>query len=224
MNVGCWPAGAQVLLRHVLRGRTWSALPVTVLTDDSTATVLRIHAGARWLAAVGRDGRRLHGWHRSWRLVEVDWAGHDVTYLLEPDRWQGTAVCTDAVTGAVAKYYVNGQDPVRRAPWGFDTMDRELDAVLLPDSRRARWKDVHRFARLLASRTIGPRAAWSVWRATGAAARDLSGDARARARLRGWARTRWSTPDLHQVLTHVPPPPDLVAARPTRYRADREEP
>jgi hypothetical protein len=219
-----WPVGAQILLRHVLAGRTWSALPVTVVADDATSTVVRIHAGSRWLAAVGPDGRRRHGWHRSWRLAEVAWTGHDVTYLLEPDRWQGTAVCTDAATGTVAKFYINGQDPVRRTPWGLDTMDRELDAVLHPGTRKPRWKDAHRFARLLASRAIGPRAAWSVVRATRAAARMLSADAAARTRLREWARPEWPVPDLGDVFASVPLPPDLAARGSARPRPDQEEP
>src|SRR5690606_37440064 len=45
-----WPAGAQVMLRHVVGDRTWALVPVMVLRDTAEATLLRIIAGSLYLA------------------------------------------------------------------------------------------------------------------------------------------------------------------------------
>lgn len=41
--------------------------------------------------------------------------------------------------------YVNLQDPIRRTPIGFDTMDHTLDIIISPDMSEWEWKDEDEF-------------------------------------------------------------------------------
>lgn len=163
-RASAWEAGSTVVLRHVRGRRTWCAVPVTVLEDGPRLSVLRISAGTDWLAAVGRRGQRVHGYERHWRLAPVRWHTHDITYLCTPGRWFAIGLVTRAQEEAVLKYYVNAQDPLTRTPWGFDTMDRELDLEVDASTGRARWKDVEHFRRLSRAGAISPSTRARIWR------------------------------------------------------------
>jgi hypothetical protein len=209
-----WPAGRPVLLRHVLGRRTWCALPVTVLCDDGRHVVVRIRAGTAWLAAFGPRGRRAHSWQRPWRLAATRWHGHDMTYLVEWGRWYATAAISDPRTGLICRWYVNCQDPLRRRPWGFDTMDRELDIELSADDARPRWKDRDRFSRLARSGLL-PTSSRRLMLTHAREARGRIADPGCRARLRHWAAAPGRSgrgdpvPDLAVLLATLPLPPDL---------------
>lgn len=212
-----WPTGSQVLLRHVLRGRTWCALPVTVLADGPAEVVLRIHAGAEWLAAYDSEGARAHGWERRWTLRPTVWSGDEGTYVIEWDRWYGVAVFCDPATRQVRKWYVNCQDPLARAPWGFDTMDRELDVELgtAPDARPS-WKDRDRFERLVSSQVLDPRTADLILREA-RHGRDLLADQQFRSSLDRWRQTPCDPPPgIRLLLSSLPLPDDLTAVPPPR--------
>ena len=142
-----WTPGAVVSLRHVLAGRTWCLLPVTVLLDSPVVTVVRISAGSRWHAAVDAGGVRAHTWERQWTLASTTWAGDDCTYAVRPGRWAAVGWCAPADGSGEGRFYVNGQRPVRFVPSGLETLDLELDAELYPPAFEPRWKDRDRFDR-----------------------------------------------------------------------------
>ncbi|MFD5446004.1 DUF402 domain-containing protein [Streptomyces tendae] len=200
-----------MLLRHVREGRTWCLLPVTVLHDDGDRIVLRIHADAVWLAAVRPDGRRAHGWERTWRLARTEWSGHDGTYVIDRGRWYGIAMFTDPASRSLKKWYVNAQDPIRRRPWGFDTMDRELDVEILPDDDRPRWKDRDRLRRLVRDAFISPERARRLMRECRSALHLLA-DPDRRADLLRWADSAAPVPALDAVLRTLVLPDDVAAA------------
>ena len=47
-------------------------------------------------------------------------------------------------------WYIDLQEPLRRTPLGFDTMDHLLDVVVSPDRLEWHWKDEDEFAEALA--------------------------------------------------------------------------
>ncbi|WP_327000920.1 DUF402 domain-containing protein [Dactylosporangium sp. NBC_01737] len=149
-----WPAGAQVMLRHAVAGRTWALVPVTVLHDTAEATALRISAGSVYLAPT-EDGRRLLRLGPArWQLAPRPWTLHDVHYLMPRDRWFALGLLLRPGTAHAVGWYLNFQDPPARRPWGIDTLDLELDMVA-PADRHAtttpRWslKDAARFRALV---------------------------------------------------------------------------
>lgn len=204
-----WPSGAEVLLRHELGTRTWCALPATVLDDGQVQAVLRIHAGTEWLAAHRPAGARAHSWERRWELRRTMWRGHDGTYVIPWSEWYGVAVFTHPVTGDIAKWYVNCQDPLRRTVWGFDTMDRELDVVLpAPGSGVPRWKDTGLLVRLILSGNFSIGKAWRML----AHARRASGRLKSsefRAEVNRWLLPAGPPPLLDRLLAGLPLPQDL---------------
>lgn len=212
-----WPSGSHVLLRHVKGGRTWCALPVTLLHDDPRQLVLRIHAGTTWLAAHRPDGRRAHGWEQRWRLRHIVWEGHDATYVIPWHRWYGVAVFTQPGTDRVIKWYVNCQDPLRRMPWGVDTMDRELDVVLAASSAGSpRWKDMEKFSRLVRTGAFSRHQARRMLSEARQARAQLK-DPGFRSRLEQWLNVVDAPTGLNDLLSQLPIPVDLRA----RMRGDR---
>lgn len=145
------PVGAPRVVRHVLRGQVWCALPVTVVHDDENFTAFHVRPGTEWLVATGRSGRRVRPSPASWRLAPRTWDRHHALHIAEP----GTAFAfigfwTRARLNFV-RWYVNLQEPLRRTNLGFDTMDQELDIVLSEDRRQWIWKDEVEFGRMVAS-------------------------------------------------------------------------
>ncbi|MDA0563796.1 DUF402 domain-containing protein [Streptomonospora sp. S1-112] len=151
---GAWAEGAQILLRHAVRGRTWSLVPVTVLGDTPDGAVVRISAGSHWLAPTAADGALLRLGPDRWHLAARPWTTHDLVYVVEPDRWYALGLLV-LPTGRPVAWYLNFQLPARRTPWGIDTLDLELDMTAPVRAAEAvpRWrlKDAPRFRALVAA-------------------------------------------------------------------------
>ncbi|MFE9450249.1 hypothetical protein [Streptomyces sp. NPDC006739] len=203
-----WPPGARVLLRETIDGATWCARPVTVVHDDGRRVGLRLTAGTQWLAAHGPAGHRAHTWQRPWHLAPVEWTGTDATFLIDSGRSYGLVLFTAPGSTEPVKWYVNFQDPLRRRPWGFDTLDRELDMELLPGAGRPVWKDREKFGELVRRGFVSTVRARALMREA-RAARQAVTSPEERATLLGWAATACPAPDLWQVLTTRPVPEDL---------------
>jgi len=129
--------GAPVALRDVWDGSVWTARPALVVDDAPEQVMLFIPVGARWFAPV-REGRRLKIPQPGFQLMEQTndvhvlsfaWPGDVAAVLLffQPD-W------------SPMHWYVNLEDALRRSRIGFDTLDRQLDAILELDGTW-RWKD-----------------------------------------------------------------------------------
>ncbi|HZD18525.1 MAG TPA: DUF402 domain-containing protein [Actinomycetota bacterium] len=134
--------GEAVALRDVLRGRIWTARPVTVVRDADDGWMFHIPPGTRWFAPWRDDA----GWLRSkapgttWGLRRRTWSdahvlsfawpgcGHAVLYFWDQE-WRPRS------------WYVNVEVPLRRWAAGFDTLDQDLDVVIEPDRSAWRWKD-----------------------------------------------------------------------------------
>lgn len=66
--------------------------------------------------------------------------------VIVPDDSFSTYLMRDTVTKELDCWYVNLQEPIRRTPIGFDTMDNMLDVVISSDMSTWRWKDDDEFA------------------------------------------------------------------------------
>jgi hypothetical protein len=189
-----------VVLRNVVKGRTWCLLPVTVLADDPTQTVVRISAGTRWLAATGQDGGRVRMGTRSWRLGHTDWTGHDLTYRITPGAWYAVGALTRPADGELVRWYINCEEPLRRRFWGYDTCDLELDLESDPDGEpQWRWKDVAEYRRLRRQGIVRRRAARRIARGTRQAI-EVAARPAVRRDLLDLARRQVPVPDLDRVL------------------------
>lgn len=172
------PMSAVALLRHCIGDTTWCLLPVTVLEDTAGAVALRISAGTAWLAATDHSGRRVRLGHRgAWRLHRTTWTGNDLTYLLEPGRWYAKGLLSRGEPAIPVAWYVNLQRPFQRRPWGFDTLDLELDLTAPVVTGRPCWrgKDFGAFVALARRGFLSPAEVVLTLRGAAQAARELAG-------------------------------------------------
>ena len=199
-----WSPGDRIVYREVLRGRVWSAKPVTVVLDTIDLVGLYLPAGTHCkFPGDGYDRRSDH-----WPLVDKVWQYTDVLHLITPGAAHALWVMWDTGHVMLRCWYINLQEPIRRTPIGFDTMDHVFDVVVSPDQSDWRWKDEEQLAR---GRCIGLY--------TDEEARAIRAEAERAVGLMqagespwcdGWEHWRppagWSIPELPLGWAAVPPP------------------
>ncbi|MBL0345175.1 MAG: DUF402 domain-containing protein [Anaerolineales bacterium] len=79
------------------------------------------------------------------KVVECTWKRTDVLMLIVPGEAFSTYLMRETDTKNLDCWYVNLQEPIRRTPIGFDTMDHTLDIVINPDMSEWKWKDDDEF-------------------------------------------------------------------------------
>jgi hypothetical protein len=140
--------GETVVLQEVWRGRVWAARPMRVVRDDGDSVALWFPRGTRWMAPTDDPGRP---WQEDrgerlaecaargeWCFRELEWEV-DTLWLMREGDWH--AVWVSWLPGGERwGWYVNLQEPFRRTPRGFATMDLMLDVIVNPD-RTWHWKD-----------------------------------------------------------------------------------
>jgi hypothetical protein len=123
--------GEPILRRDVWRGRPVGAWAGVVVRDDSELLALWMPDGSPLRFTDDFFGAP-HPWSGRDR-----WTGHGVLQLQRPGDayavWHGAGPHLDG-------WYVNLQDPFRRTPRGFDTLDNVLDIVVGLDGSWE-WKD-----------------------------------------------------------------------------------
>lgn len=137
-------AGDTVLLRGVFRGRIRWATPNRLVerTDDRVVLFLRVGTvGIRPSNYAQKPlvDQLLDGWEH----VVGEWHTHNVLHVTP----FGAAHSIDLYFTEdwyFVCWYVNLQEPLRRTPLGFDTLDQQLDIIVAPD-RRWEWKDEEEF-------------------------------------------------------------------------------
>ncbi len=143
-----WEPGEPTLLRSIERnGKVHAARPVTVVADDGETVALQLVVGTRMVWPVFGDRSDLIKKFASgeWTFAEREWADNDVLILMR----EGDAYSPQlyrAANGARTLWYVNLQDPVRRTPLGFDTLDHILDVFAGHDLSWWQLKDEHELA------------------------------------------------------------------------------
>lgn len=143
-----WQRGEVVLVQEIWRGRVWSAHPMRVVDDATTALVLWVPTGTpRMLPAApeGRPRARTRP-ERLARLMEAgDWTHRASAWNLAslwfmvPGAQHHTRVSW-LPNGRFLGWYVNLEVPFVRTDRGIQHMDLALD-VLVDRNRVWRWKD-----------------------------------------------------------------------------------
>lgn len=120
--------------------RTELILPVTVLEDSPTGTMVYLSAGTRTQVLILADGstpprdtpyselarmERIHG--------DSVWTSTDVLICWQPDWTWDVRLMWDSTSGTFLCWYVNIQDEIRRTGPGFSSTDHFLDIVVAQD-------------------------------------------------------------------------------------------
>jgi Protein of unknown function (DUF402) len=138
--------GEPVLCRKLWHGAVMTAIPMRVVADSPGRTVLYLAPNTAFKGARTSAGTKVRDLS-SWVSKDLVWAGGSLIRLIEPGAWY----CVDVEFDAAAEFigwYVNLQQPVRRAGSRFDTVDLVLDLVVAPD-RSWRLKDEDDFQRAI---------------------------------------------------------------------------
>ena len=139
--------GEPALWRKLWNGAVMTALPMRVVSDSPGRTVLYLAPDTAFRGVRTPAGTKVRDL-ASWVSKDLVWAGGSLIRLAEPGVWHCVDVEFDA-TGAFIGWYVNLQQPFRRAGSRFDTVDLVLDLVVAPD-HSWRLKDEDDFQRAVA--------------------------------------------------------------------------
>ena len=145
--------GESAALREIWDGRIWSARPVTVVEDAEEQITLFIPAGAHWMAPF-RGGKRLKIQEAGYELVEQPYKAHVLSFA-----WPGKSAAVLLFYGSdwsPSHWYVNLEDPLRRSPVGFDTLDHKLDVIVELDGSW-RWKDEDQLVEIIERGLLDPQ-------------------------------------------------------------------
>ncbi len=139
-----WSACENATLRGVGSKVFW-AFPTIVVKDEPDLIALYMPAGV-----LGRNVTHKPTPEELFSLTELSvvkctWQRTDVLMLIVPGEAFSTYIMWETGTKNLDCLYVNLQDPIRRTPIGFDTMDHTLDIVISPDMSEWEWKDDDEF-------------------------------------------------------------------------------
>ena len=186
-----WNQGDKVLLRGVWRRKLWFAIVAYIVADTDDLIALYWRAGTP---------NKIPGWRLSaqdilveerLKLIDSTWTRTDLLMLVKPGASHSVELMWDKDTSEFLCWYVNLQEPLRRTPLGFDTMDQALDIVISPDRAKWRWKDEQEFADMMELGLISPGEAQAI-RAEGERVIQMSATNQPPF-CDGWEK--WSPPD-----------------------------
>ena len=135
-----WEPGQVIVLREIWHGKVYSAIPVRVVRDAVSLSALYLPPQTRCLWPHTREGETIRLPTDEWVLDGEAWTSNDVLYLVQP----GSGYTATAFWGEKHIFHhwkVNLEEPMRRAPLGFDYMDQMLDIIISADRSTWRWKD-----------------------------------------------------------------------------------
>lgn len=193
-----WNPGDVVVLRGVWREKLWWAGVATVVQDDPGLIALYWPAGTPDKAPQWRLTPKDLLSAEQVALVDRKWVGTDVLMLATPGAAHAVYVMWEEGQATLRCWYIDLQEPLRRTPIGFDTMDHLLDVMVSPDRSAWQWKDEDEFAEAVAIGVFSVEEAYAI-RAEGEwvigllqAAESPFGD--------GWERwsppSEWEIPDF----------------------------
>jgi hypothetical protein len=139
-----WSVGQSADLRGVGIKVFW-AFPTIVVKDESDLIALYMPAGVLGRNVTHKPSPKEMLSPTEIQVVECTWKRTDVLILIVPDEAFSTYIMWETGTKNLDCWYVNLQEPIRRTPIGFDTMDHTLDIVINPDMSEWKWKDDDEF-------------------------------------------------------------------------------
>jgi predicted RNA-binding protein associated with RNAse of E/G family len=127
--------GERVVIREVLNGKVWTVRPVTVVEDSNEQFVSYLAPGTLINYPVGAE----HGVKSFSMWLSGEWELGEKTFhapgmlRIAPRGESFEVFATIVPNEGVTSWYVNFQEPLRRGPHGFDTMDETLDLIVSRD-------------------------------------------------------------------------------------------
>lgn len=182
--------GDPVVLRGVWRGRLWWAMPATVVQDQSDVVVLYWPMGTPQKVPKKQVAPQQLLSKEQLPLVDCQWTDTDVLMLATPGAARAVYVIWEQGHANLRCWYIDLQEPLRRTPIGFETMDHLLDIVISADRSDWRCKDEDEFEETVAIEVFSPEEAQAI-RAEGERVIGLL-EADASPFCDGWER--WSPP------------------------------
>ena len=126
---------------------------MTVVEDAEEQITLFIPAGAHWMAPF-RNGKRLKIQEAEYELIEQPYKAHVLSFA-----WPGNSAAVLLFYGSdwsPSHWYVNLEEPLRRSPVGFDTLDHKLDVIVELDGSW-RWKDEDQLVDIIERGLLDPQ-------------------------------------------------------------------
>ena len=144
-----WKAGDTVLLRGVWNQKIWFVIVAYVVQDSDDLIALYWQPGTpNRLPAKRITGEDFLVKHQP-ELYPNIWKRTNLLMLVKPGNFHSVELMWDESFDNLICWYINLQEPLRRTPLGFDTMDLALDIVISPDLTRWQWKDEDEFKSLV---------------------------------------------------------------------------
>lgn len=134
-----------VTLRGVGSKVFW-AYPTIIVEDNADLFALYMPAGVMGKNVSHRPTAHEMSMPETIKVVDHQWQRTDVLFLIKPEDAFSIYLMWDAETKELDCWYINIQEPIRRTPIGFDTMDQMLDVVVSPDMSTWSWKDQNELA------------------------------------------------------------------------------
>lgn len=149
--------GSQIVVRYLVGGRAWSAVPWTVVEDTLERIKLVLAHGSLWRCPAGIDGHTHITAQASppWTHEERVWKGWSQSISLPG---AGHAFESYGVDDDFHGWKINLETPKRRTAIGFDTTDHYLDVRIDPD-RSWRWDDEDEMALAISLGIFAPEQA-----------------------------------------------------------------
>ncbi len=194
-----WRSGEAIVRREVWHGRPWAGTTVIVVDDSRELLATYLPEGAPFAFPDGQWPGGRHPWHG-----RPAWQGHGTLMLQRPREAYAVFVFWEGDDRRFAGWYVNLQEPFRRTPIGYDTLDHELDLIVHPDGRVER-KDEELLEERVRDGRFTPAEAAAIRLEGGRVEAELV------AGRRWWSESwaDWAPPPSWRA---VPLPPDWAAA------------
>lgn len=125
-----------------------------VVEDREDLTALAVLDGTRYIMLGDADGNPTRDFVHASRHIEGRWRGYSLR-LIRPGEAHSTILFWGP-TGEFLAWYINLEDPNRRTPTGFESLDHTLDLLIAPDRQSWRWKDEDEFEH-------GIKHGWYTW-------------------------------------------------------------
>jgi predicted RNA-binding protein associated with RNAse of E/G family len=127
--------GENIEIREVLRDKVWTIRPVTVIEDTDENLVSYLAPGTLIDYPVDVE----HGAKCFSMWLSGDWELRKKLFKppgllrIAPQGEPFEVFASVLSEGGISSWYVNFQEPLRRTPQGFDTMDQTIDLVVASD-------------------------------------------------------------------------------------------
>jgi predicted RNA-binding protein associated with RNAse of E/G family len=124
--------GERVEIREVRGGKYWTVRPVTVIEDSEDQFVSYLAPGTLvdYPVDVEHGEKCFNMWlSGDWQLHKYEFVVPGVLRIAPAGQAFEVFASVEPEEG-VTSWYVNFQEPLRRQPYGFDTMDEVLDLVV----------------------------------------------------------------------------------------------